>query len=452
MCRIACMSITFLALVMASAYVGYEAGLPADDIPDNGGGGDNNGGHVITKGEEWMEHPMDHLPHLPHIDWHWNFTHSYNSKNKNSNNYPEQQRPPPPPPVMTQTQLLHLSERVFQTCSERSLLTTPGRNACLSLCHGHYCCFEKYDGSCVSDPLFYCFAYAACENAIVDFDMNNVNTVVETKEIGMGHNSHDGMLNAFDVQLLMETCERGNIATLDGIRDCMAFCQHHLCCFSQDDKENCRGDHPGECQAYEACRVLVEGPPEDGGAQAGVTDLAGSNINSVQTQQQQQEKPSPVLASHDPADIKVAVQAVCGIEGQRLDDDSWVTACQSLCADYLCCFSTDGTRSNCQDTYGEEVCSAYSGCGVLYSASQPSEESAGEEVGGSFTSSQPMTQPQQQQQVSSEAEKVNDVCSEKIQQNPSLREACRLACESRSCCYQTGPGNCYILVSIYVQV
>ena len=54
--------------------------------------------------------------------------------------------------------------------------TQAGHEACLSFCHGHYCCFERDPafGSCVGELNSYCFAYAACENVLGDFEMNNV--------------------------------------------------------------------------------------------------------------------------------------------------------------------------------------------------------------------------------------------------------------------------------------
>ena len=85
--------------------------------------------------------------------------------------------------------------------------------------------------------------------------MNNVQTDIPDQ---------GGLLNAADVSFLEDTCSMGNIATLDGIRDCTAFCQHHLCCFSDDPDENCRGEHAAECEAYEACRNLTDGPVAEG--------------------------------------------------------------------------------------------------------------------------------------------------------------------------------------------
>ena len=231
MCKLMVMVVAFVGSVIGFGYLGYEAGQPVlihDGSTAESGDSGSTDLHHHTKGEEWLEwveHPKEHL-HVPDIHWPH---HIVSDKKNNGNNGRSSNFPP-----MSQTQLLKLSEHIFQSCSERSLLTIPGRDACIQACHGRYCCFEKDAeyGSCVTEPNSYCFAFAACENAIMDFAMSNVNTKVEENE---RFNSHDGMLKSLDVKLLEATCDEGSIATLDGIRDCTAFCQHHLCCFSEDD-------------------------------------------------------------------------------------------------------------------------------------------------------------------------------------------------------------------------
>mmetsp|Transcript_3756 Transcript_3756/g.9581 ORF Transcript_3756/g.9581 Transcript_3756/m.9581 type:complete len:608 (+) Transcript_3756:83-1906(+) len=386
-CKLVCWIIVFIAIVVGAGYLGYEAGLPAEDEAENAdsvdGDNTNDSGNIInhphTKGEEWLEwleHEKEDF-HMPKF----NMTFHHHNSKLNDEKTKEAFKASTFEP-MAQAQLLKLSENIFQSCSERSLKTLNGRDACLSLCHGHYCCFEKDAayGSCVTEPNSYCFAYAACENVIADFEMNNANTLVEEKPIGQGHNSHDGLLNFQDVKLLSETCSKDNIATLGGIRDCTAFCQHHLCCFNELDSENCAGDHVGECQAYDACKILVEGP-EDVNVGGNVSSGNSSNIGSGETEQQQSGASSQVDKSSGSEegvydhydtdvnkDIATAVHAVCGIEDANPGDDSWVTACHALCANYLCCFTNPG---GCRSQKGEEVCSAYQGCVVLTATTSP---------------------------------------------------------------------------------
>lgn len=273
--------------------------------------------------------------------------------------------------------------------------------------------------------------------------MSNVNTLKET----------NGNLNAGDVKLLMEACEAENVKTLDGIRDCNAFCQHHLCCFlDKDDEGSCKREHPGECQAYEACRVLVD-VPEDSGVVIGGGSRIGDGGGGSTTGGSGGISGSVAVHQKSPSDIQNAVHSVCDIEGKRLDDDSWVTACHSLCANYLCCFATAGTQSNCRDTYGEETCNAYVGCGVLHSEDNAAStvrdwagmEGAGSSSGNTNKAVPQMPMAQGQQQIPPDVKRVESSCTQKIQQQPLLREECRLACDSRSCCFQNGPGNCYML-------
>jgi len=490
LCRVAIASVALVVFVVACGYLGFEAGLPADD-----GTNETRGEEWLELGEEWWEHPREHWDH-----WRERWTPrdsdggtngakgasgKYDPSNPNGVQYPYPASSSSSH-ALTSSQLLHLSEHVFQTCSERSLLSSDGRRSCIELCRGHFCCFEKDPayGSCVADPYSYCFAYASCENVVQDFRMSNADA--ETKKGYGGMNIHseamknlkDAVLNADDVKLLMETCSEGNVGTLDGIRDCNAFCEHHLCCFGENYGENCRRDHPGECQAYEACKILVRGPDGEDG---------------------DEDDEMIVVDSRDPDVIRTAVRSACRAGGTTpLANGAWVAQCHSVCANHLCCFSADGTKSNCRDVYGNEVCDAYSGCGVLFSetvdspyvfpngvggvgdgnGNAASQAQAQESEGSGWESfegaGQPMvetnndndnnnnnnnnnnnipketSQEQQFEQhqddsIPDDVARVNKACTIKIERNPLLKEECRLACESRSCCYKTGPGNCYNL-------
>ena len=131
------------------------------------------------------------------------------------------------------------------------------------------------------------------------------------------------------------------------------------------------------------------------------------------------------------------VKAVCNPD--QSDDDSWVPGCHDMCADYLCCFATEGTGSNCKDVHGEDVCEAYAGCNVLQSSSSTSDLPS---------SSQQQQQPQQSINNQSEQVQLDEIaeaCVPKIRRDANLRERCRKVCAPRDCCWQSGPGNCYVM-------
>jgi len=403
----------------------------------------------------------------------------------------------------TQTELLQLSQNIFESCTVKSVGTDAGRNACLSLCHGHFCCFEEEVefGSCVAQPNSYCFAYAACENIVSDFEMDNANNI-DNMEI---------VLNAQDVKLLSDTCSKENIASLMGIRDCTAFCQHHMCCFNDLWSENCMSDHVSECEAYVACQILVDGP---GDVDAGsvVTTVPGAATNAIVVDhvfketcmQSNLHKNWDICKAHcsryeccfrsvdscytdqalecdeyyiceefylyeqtfgelnqvqgntnngnvnnnnqgsnqdkyDP-NIAHAVQAVCRIEDKNPGDDAWVTACHALCADYLCCFSEEGTESNCQVSYGNAVCNAYAGCSVLHTTSS-SEEESNENMGNTGNAigvAAPASSLSEQEAI----DEVTKSCVAKARRDPWQADQCRQACDRRSCCFIDGVGNC----------
>jgi hypothetical protein len=503
--KAACLTIAFLVAVVAFGYLGYQAGLPVDDDAD-GAALDGNGTtgvvaiskrHPHTKGEEWLEASsswVEHEKEIIHNRPHWNFPR--NKKWFNRGTFEP----------MTQSDLLKLSENVFQSCSERSLQTTPGRDACLSLCHGHYCCFEKEAkfGGCVSAKNSYCFAYAACESVIGDFMMTNAN-VASTEGLLPG----EGVaLNALDAKLLEDACSMVSVATLDGIRDCNAFCQHHLCCFSGNAGENCFGEHAGECLEYGACRTLVDPVlPEDldtnpyptstpgvtggddadsapspaapaGDSQGGTSDGGdandaqsaasagdgggdgggwGAGLDSLSAADElaggvadgpgddggggHHEEPVSSDAGKKISAIASAVQAVCGLASPG--DDTWVTACHALCANYLCCFSTDGTTSNCRDALGDAACDAYQACTVLLNSPNDPEE----EAPHMDTSYDDEESPAEESIPWEETEEgrmneIYEACLPRARVDPNLADRCRKACNSRSCCWLDGPGNC----------
>lgn len=307
-----CVLMVFLTLTFLSGYLGYEAGLPVTlntttttmvndtrgDIPSVTNDDDDDGfdttQHTTTHGDlwlEWIRNEKNKAHHLPHL--HLNFTRRHHNPIITTDSKTNQLQLSFPP--MTQSDLLEHSEHLFQSCSERSIATKVGREACLSLCHGHYCCFEKdvEFGSCVSTPNSYCFVYAACENVILDFGFTNINLDEDDggsggsglhplKKEEMGSVDVDG-LDRDDLELLQATCSKENVATLEGIRDCNAFCQHHLCCFSEDAEENCKEEHGEECEAYEPCRIIAEGP-EKGGKNSGSGSGGGGSITVTSEQ------------------------------------------------------------------------------------------------------------------------------------------------------------------------
>jgi len=127
------------------------------------------------------------------------------------------------------------------------------------------------------------------------------------------------------------------------------------------------------------------------------------------------------------------VHAVCNPDDISVDE-SWVAECHAMCADYLCCFATDGTGSNCKDVHGEDVCEAYYGCKVLQSSTSAPK---------SPISSEQQQQMSQNEQV--QIDEVNEVCVPKIRRDAGLRARCEKVCASRDCCWQSGPGNCYVM-------
>lgn len=393
-----------IGLMIGFGFLGYKAGQPAETTSNES----------RTKGQEWIEwieHPQEHM------NMHWPHFHASNS------NHVLVFAP------QSQSQLLQTSNLIFHSCNEHSLSTSSGRSACLAACHGRICCFEKEDtyGSCIEEPYSYCYAYAACENALADFRMSNTNNPV---------NSNSGRLNEQDKILLSDACSSENIQSLEGIRDCNAFCMHHLCCFNG---ESCGTAEV--CADYDACKVLVKNVVKiisgSNGAGGATNNFSGSMTHpSTPTDTANGHD----FSYHDPSTIRASVSSACTFD-PLANDDSWVPGCHALCADHLCCFGTPGTTSDCRQEKNV-MCSAYAGCNVLM---YQSNEIDHEEIKSKYEAHRPEMQPGSST-TPDDIREVNEACNNNVLKDSALRSRCEAACSSRKCCFTNGPGNCYILV------
>ena len=393
--------LAFLCVMIGFGFLGYEAGQPAKHKENE---------PTITKGQEWLEwieHSKDHV-HWPHIH------HDAASKSSNTEIFVPQ----------TQSQLLQTSNLIFHSCNEYSLSTSSGRNACLSACHGRICCFEKEKryGSCIDTPYSYCYVYAACENALADFEMSNTNLVTT---------NNNGRLNEQDQAFLANACSAQNIESLEGIRDCNAFCMHHLCCFNG---EGCGSIMTGVCGDYNACKVLVKNVVKTIGPTGGGGTMVRPEPTNIANGHD--------FAYHDLDAIRSSISAACTFD-PLADDDSWVPGCHELCADHLCCFGTPGTTSDCREEKNK-MCNAYASCNVLMYQSKDINH---EEIKSKYVPHRPEIQPWSST-MPDDIREVNEACNDNVLQNTELKDRCEAACSSRKCCFTNGPGNCYILVSV----
>ena len=400
--RYAILCLAWIGMMIGFGFVGYQAGQPADNASS-------------TKGQEWIdwiENSKDHI-HWPHF---------YHSAQNNNNAFAPQ----------TQAQLLETSNLIFHSCNENSLSTSSGRNACISACHGRICCFEKEQsyGSCVNAPYSYCYAYAACENALTDFEMTNTNILA----------SSGGRLNEQDKALLGSACCNENIQSLEGIRDCNAFCMHHLCCFTG---EGC-GSYPmGICDDYDACQVLVKDVVKTVATSGDVTNhFSGSMMRPTPSSTANGHD----FAYHDPDKIRSSIASACNFD-PLANDDSWVSGCHDLCADHLCCFGTPGTTSSCGNEKGL-MCNDFAGCSVLVHQSKDLNH---EEIKNKYVAHGPEMWPGSSV-VPDDIREVNAACNDNVLGDSALKSRCEAACSSRNCCFTNGLGNCYLLVRLCAEM
>ena len=238
------------------------------------------------------------------------------------------------------------------------------------------------------------------------------------------------------------------------VEQCHNICSSRYCCFeSQSIVSSCR-DTVGEeeCKLYSLCEQMINDRGEEvknfieldklefglgsssiSSTIAPLSTTSAGQISSSNVGSGTSYRPGSNGVFIDESEFEATVtevNAACNPDQSGIDD-SWVAGCHAMCADYMCCFATDGTGSNCKDVHGEDVCEAYAGCKVLQSAS----------------SSQQQQQPQQQNDQSEQAQldEMEETCVPKIRRDANLRERCRKVCAPRDCCWQGGPGNCYVM-------
>lgn len=227
------------------------------------------------------------------------------------------------------------------------------------------------------------------------------------------------------------------------VEQCHNMCSSRYCCFeSQTIVSSCRdtvGDE--ECELYSLCEQMINDRGEEVKNFIELDQLefgdddSGSSSSSSSNSPGTSYRPGSNGVFIDEGEFEATVNEVMAVCTTDLsDDDSWVAECHDMCADYLCCFATDGTVSNCKDVHGEDVCEAYYGCKVLQSSSSEPDS--------------PITSEQQQvigQDEQVKIDEVNEVCVPKIRRDAGLRARCEKVCASRDCCWQSGPGNCYVM-------
>lgn len=252
-------------------------------------------------------------------------------------------------------------------------------------------------------------------------------------------------LNAFLLQCYFGDDE--SRVTQGLVEQCHNICSSRYCCFeSQTIVSSCR-DTVGEeeCKLYSLCEQMINDRGEEVknfieldklefGLDSGSSSSSSSSSSSNNSGSGTSYRPGSNGVFIDESEFEATlneVNAACSPDQSGIDE-SWVAGCHAMCADYMCCFATDGTGSNCKDVHGEDVCEAYAGCKVLQSAS---------------SSQQQQQQPQQQNDQSEQAQldEMEETCVPKIRRDANLRERCRKVCAPRDCCWQSGPGNCYVM-------
>uniref|UniRef100_A0A7R9VX79 Uncharacterized protein n=1 Tax=Pseudictyota dubia TaxID=2749911 RepID=A0A7R9VX79_9STRA len=266
--------------------------------------------------------------------------------------------------------LLDAPSDIGAICSETSLSTREGHNACEELCDRKLCCDEP-DEECTVNNEDACGGY---EEPCIAYS-----------------NAHDDVLDEAAVK-----CNTETLSTPEGVQNCKEYCSGAMDCFDGDARFA-----DGWCEQYGPCHALTALSGDEGFASAAEaidavdeacgTDFAtcknmchaaeccfgGEGETSACTLDCSHYAACKILFSAEDggedddgsAGVTVAVQKAC-------NDDNLATVdgfqeCHDLCSPYLCCFSTNEAE-NCYDE--NNACDLYKECERAYESDSQKED------------------------------------------------------------------------------
>uniref|UniRef100_A0A7S1ZEL4 Uncharacterized protein n=1 Tax=Ditylum brightwellii TaxID=49249 RepID=A0A7S1ZEL4_9STRA len=245
---------------------------------------------------------------------------------------------------------------------------------CISICEERKCCLTRGIGSCAITDAKWCEPAQMCP--------------VEDDEVTPPQ---------LDLNDLITTCDQPNLRLKEGLAKCQSMCKAHLCCWDPDAGKNCYKDHPRECDDYDVCENLFLGHP-----------------------------------TFDNPHSKDEIDELC--LGTSITTETGLTACHAACSNYLCCFSPVGTKSNCEDTIGQDMCYTHAGCANLL---VPDEKQV------------PDGKPVDGQTNDKRDNKLAEECSTDNMMNDGGIDDCLALCEERKCCGQNNGANCMVTAPGY---
>uniref|UniRef100_A0A7R9VYQ1 Uncharacterized protein n=1 Tax=Pseudictyota dubia TaxID=2749911 RepID=A0A7R9VYQ1_9STRA len=279
--------------------------------------------------------------------------------------------------------LLDAPSDIGAICSETSLSTREGHNACEELCDRKLCCDEP-DEECTVNNEDACGGY---EEPCIAYS-----------------NAHDDVLDEAAVK-----CNTETLSTPEGVQNCKEYCSGAMDCFDGDARFA-----DGWCEQYGPCHALTALSGDEGFASAAeaidaVDEACGTDFATCKNMCHAAEccfggeggtsacEEASGTASLDcshygackilfsaedgggegegegeddgDSDVTVAVQKAC-------NDDNLATVdgfqeCHDLCSPYLCCFSTNEAE-NCYDE--NNACDLYKECERAYESDSQKED------------------------------------------------------------------------------
>jgi len=305
-------------------------------------------------------------------------------------------------------------KNIGSICSDKSIATPKGFEACQSACRMGECCFPSNgnennlpDESCVETHEDKCKTYTPCLSLHIDGkELTSTVDVVNTK------------------------CTINNVHYLEGWDDCSNACQPRSCCFTEES--NCRKDNEFYCNEYEACEIIFNQPQPKGWQKTpsetskcySIEALSSTDFNDCK---KICDNVQCCLNGDDGCDEGCGLYEFCSSfwghsdlsqilpaanqspqqipSTQEIENacthETTLNECSSLCSPYFCCFS-DSQKKKFSSCYSNEICTKYSSCSKI---------------------------------VGEQKERLNLICSLDNLATESGIKQCDTLCKSHMCCF-----------------
>jgi hypothetical protein len=292
-----------------------------------------------------------------------------------------------------------VEDAVAEICTEQSVKTFDGHQACADVCMSHVCCWAANQPFCTNPVNQTCGLYDGCKYLRQGQDFSN------PVDNSMVH----AILPA-PPENLTDVCSLANFGDAEAKAQCQSICKVSDCCDLPENLQgSClKGNHLNCLRYHRACSTLVveednnsitvtEAPPdlvawcsaESLGTEFGLgkckeecnpyqccwSDATG--IVPCRTQANcEGYNPCMGLNAADTVDTTIENEVNATCTEASVQTPKGLAVCQQVCLDHRCCWDVyDDAVEKC---FGNEACAQYSACTMAHKDTETDDTYAGE--------------------------------------------------------------------------